>query len=108
LGDLKQVADSLRFLSANRLEAPFTYQYALIVAAQPDRAAQYLITRLLDSNTRQDALQSVQGYMPTPTTPLGEERDARWHKIMARKDVQAAIAKVGRIEMNRFEEPDLP
>jgi hypothetical protein len=104
VGDSKQVARSLEYLGAHRIDAPATYEDALIVVDQPDRAAQVLIGRLLDEAQRRKALLSVQTYAPTPGTPLEMLWHSRRRAIIARSDVQAAIKKVGRVESYNLEE----
>ena len=104
LGDSKQVARSLEYLSINRMYAPATYENALIVVDQPDRAAQALIVRLLDEAQRQKALLSVQTYAPKPMTSLEMVWHSRWRAVIARRDVQAAIQKVGRVASYNLED----
>jgi hypothetical protein len=103
LGDSKQAGRSLRFLRTHRADSHSDYEYALIVTNQPDRAAQELIAQLLDPEGRQDALVFVQTYAPSTGTPRELDLDARQRAVIARRDVQAAIQKVGRVEAYRLE-----
>jgi hypothetical protein len=97
-GDAEQVKRSLEYLRAHRSDAAFTYLSALIVANQLDRAAQELRRELAESDTRQQALDSVQIYLPEPGTPRELEMRTRWQSVLARPDVQTAIARVGRVD----------
>jgi tetratricopeptide (TPR) repeat protein len=97
-GDDAQVERSLNNLRAHRDQAPVSYLSALIIANQLDRAAEELRRQLLDSDTRQDALGNVQTYAPERATPRDLEMRARWQSVLARPDVQHAIAKVGRVQ----------
>jgi hypothetical protein len=97
-GDAAQVERSLSYLRAHRGEAPMSYLSDLIIANRLDRAAEELRRQLLDPDTRQDALGNVQTYTPEQATPRDLEMRARWQSVLARSDVQQAIAKVGRVE----------
>jgi beta-barrel assembly-enhancing protease len=97
-GDAAQVERSLSYLRVHRGEAPTSYLSALIIANQPDRAAEELRRQLLDTDTRQNALGNVQTYTPEQATPRDLEMRARWQSVLARPDVQHAIAKVGRVQ----------
>jgi tetratricopeptide (TPR) repeat protein len=105
LGASKQIENSLQYLRAHRADAPDAFQEALIGLNDLDQAAQVLIGRLLDTDQRQAALQSVQDYAPRPEPQRSMDLDARWRAIIARPKVQAAIRKVGRVESYPFEEP---
>jgi tetratricopeptide (TPR) repeat protein len=97
-GDAPQVKRSLSYLEAHRRDAPLSYLSALIVANQLDRAARELRRQLAEPVTRQEALGVVQTYAPQPATPRDLEMRARWQSVLARRDVQKAIEKVGRAE----------
>jgi tetratricopeptide (TPR) repeat protein len=71
---------------------------------QLDQAAAQLIARLADEDLRQDALLSVQEFSTSPGTPRMMSMDAQWRAIIARRDVQTAIHRVGRVESYRLEE----
>jgi hypothetical protein len=101
MGDVKRAGRLLEAMRARRGDAPFEYLSALIAADQPDRAARYLVELLLDPNERQEALQGVQTYLEAPSTPRQLELEGRWHAVIARQDVQAAVRKVGRIDAYR-------
>lgn len=97
-GDAAQVERSLHYLHAHRGDAPFAYLSALVMANRIDRAARELREQLAGRDTRQQALESVQTYLPEPGTPRQLEMRARWQSLIARRDVQAAIARVGRVQ----------
>jgi beta-barrel assembly-enhancing protease len=101
--DAAQVERSLSYLRAHRGDAPLSYLSALVVANQLDHAAEELRRQLLDPNTRQDALGNVQTYEPEQATPRDLEMRRRWQSVLARPDVQHAIARVGRVESYDFE-----
>jgi tetratricopeptide (TPR) repeat protein len=103
MGDSTQVRRSLRFLRTHRASSPSGYEYALIVANQPDGAARELIAQLLDQDERQDALLLVQTYAPAAGTARELELDARQRAVIARRDVQAVIQRAGRVETYRLE-----
>jgi hypothetical protein len=77
----------------------------LILTQQLDQAARYLISQIQDSELRQSILPDMQEYLPTPGTEVQLAVEAKWRSIVARKDVRAAILKVGRIESYRLEAP---
>jgi hypothetical protein len=105
LGDRDQAARSADYLSEHRADSPSNYSVSLIITKQWARAAQYMITELRDPDLRQDVLRDMQDYQPTPGSELETELDRQWHTVVARKEVQAAIHKVGRIESYRLEAP---
>jgi tetratricopeptide (TPR) repeat protein len=106
-GDSAQATRSLRYLTEHRNDSPSTYQSALLIVDQPDKAAAWLVSRLLDPTDRMDALESIQTYVQPPETPHRLELDARWRALIARPEVQSAADKVGRIESYHLEPPDI-
>ena len=102
-GDTAQVERSLSYLRAHRSDAPVSYLGDLIIANQLDRAAEELRRQLLDPDTRQSALGNVQTYLPDQATPRDLEMRARWRSVLARPEVQSAIARVGRVESYHLE-----
>ena len=105
LGDRAQLSRSMQYLSSHHSDAPRAYLYVLIVAKQLDQAARYLITKLEDKELRQSILPDIQEYLLTPGTKAELEIEAQWRSIVARKEVQAAIHKVGRVESYHLEAP---
>jgi tetratricopeptide (TPR) repeat protein len=102
-GDAAQVERSLRYAREHRGDGPLSYLSDLIVANQLDRAAEELRRQFRDPDTRQNALANVQTYAPEEATPRDLEMRARWLSVLARPDVQQAIAKVGRVESYQLE-----
>ena len=98
LGDSAQVKRSLEYLRIHRADSQETYEEALIAANDVDRAARILVARLADARDRGEALVSVQNYSPEPEGPMAVRFDERLRAIIARKDVQEAIKRVGRVE----------
>jgi beta-barrel assembly-enhancing protease len=105
LGDRAQLSRSMQYLSSHYADAPRAYLFALVVTKQLDQAARYLITELEDKELRQSILPDVQEYLPTPGTKAELELEAQWRSIVARKEVQAAIHKVGRVQSYHLEAP---
>ncbi|MGA2778120.1 MAG: hypothetical protein ABSF94_11215 [Steroidobacteraceae bacterium] len=104
LRDSSQVAQSMQYLEAHRADAPDAYEGALIVVNDLDAAANLLLERLLDKDQRTQALVDGQTYAAPLRTPRQVEFNARWSTVLARKDVRAAIHKVGRAEVYKLEE----
>jgi beta-barrel assembly-enhancing protease len=105
LGDRHQIAASLQYLQNQAADAPGAYLDGLLSANQLDRAAHVLVGQLLDLDQRQEALTRVQDYALPPQTPRETEITSRWREVVQRKEVQAAIRKVGRVESYHMEEP---
>jgi hypothetical protein len=95
----------MEYMSAHSADAPSAYMKALRSTNQLDRLGQLLVSQLLDPKGRPDALAGVQDYATAPGTPWEIDNAARWRKAIARKVVQAAIRKVGRIERYHLEQP---
>ncbi len=98
LGDDEAASAALEFLRTHRADAIGTWQDALITTGNLDAAADLLIERLGRDDWRGDALLAVQDWAAVPRTPLLKAHDTAWKQVVARPDVQAAIARVGRIE----------
>jgi tetratricopeptide (TPR) repeat protein len=105
LDDRRQATASMRFLGKHLTDAPWAYMGGLLSANQLDRAARFLIEELSNPEQRQDALASVQDYASKLQTPRDLEYSSRWRKVVAYKDVQAAIQKTGRVANYHLEEP---
>jgi hypothetical protein len=91
------------FIKEHRLDAPRTYDDALLRMNDLERAAGWLIERLEDKDLRSAALLSIQEYaVPRETNRQAELRKRR-KEMMARADVQAEIQKVGRVESYKIE-----
>jgi hypothetical protein len=105
LGDKGQIAASLQYLQKHAADSPGAYLDGLLSANQLDRAAHVLAVQLLNLDERQDALTRVQDYALPPQTAREMEITSRWREVVARKEVQAAIHKVGRVESYHLEAP---
>jgi beta-barrel assembly-enhancing protease len=105
LGDRSQISSSLRYLKNHSADAPGAYLDALLSMNDQDRAADVLAGQLLDPHQRQESLTRVQDYVLPPQTPRGMEITSRWRQVIARKEVQTAIHKVGRVESYHLEAP---
>jgi len=105
LGDTEQTEKWLAFLKEHRVDAPRTYGDALLMSGDVESAAKWLIEQLEDLDLRSAALLGVQNYAVPPRTPRQAELDRRWRDLIARPDVQAKIAKVGRVESYKIEAP---
>ncbi len=103
LGDTEQTEKWLTFIRDHRVDAPRTYQTALLLLDRQDTAAEWLIERTEDKDQRAETLLSIQEYATPLRTPRQVELDKRSRALIARPDVQAAIRKVGRIESYNLE-----
>lgn len=93
--EVREIVDWIR---ENQKDSLDTAQSALLESGDVDGAATLLITRLRDANDRADALAEIQTYMTTPRTELKNELEELKQMLLARADVVAAIAEVGRRE----------
>lgn len=98
LKNAAEVDRALSYLREHRTDAPATFLWALVKADRLDEAADWLITRLDDPRERLSALLDIQQYAEPPATPAQAEWRGRWKQLIQREDVQATVAKVGRIE----------
>lgn len=89
---------ALEYLKANRGDGQIMYLEALIGAGRKDEAAQVLIELLQSPTDRIDALLALQDFELPPLLPTERAWHERGLEIRARKDVQDAVSKVGRIE----------
>lgn len=97
LGDRTEVERQLAYIRDHRADSQATYEQALISANRPDDAARLLISRLQDPSERIDALMEVQTYREYPLPPRAREIQQRWRALVRRRDVRAAIDRVGNI-----------
>lgn len=88
----------MAYLRAHRDLAIGTWQSALLLDGDIDQAAALMIKRLRNPDWRSDALLALQDYPDSPGTYIGKRLDANWMRMEKRKDVLAAVHKVGRIE----------
>ncbi|MEO8671155.1 MAG: hypothetical protein ABI411_07550 [Tahibacter sp.] len=96
--DSAAVDKHLAYLSEHRTTLPSIYGIALLELDRLDDAANLLIERLRRDDWRSEALQAMQIYADQPQPPRATILSARWRAVIARPDVQAELAKVGRIE----------
>ena len=103
LGDAQETTKWLSFIREHRLDAPRTYDDALLRMNDFDTAAKWLIERLEDKDLRSAALLTIQDYaVPRETTRQAELRKRR-RELMAREDMRAEVQKVGKIEQYNLE-----
>ena len=96
--DPRAIARHMAYLRTHREDAMNTWQNALLVHGDMDKAAALLIERLRDPNQRSQALAEIQHFLPVRFTPLAQRIEDRRHAISSRPDVLAALHKVGRVE----------
>ena len=95
LGDAQAADAALEYLRSHREDGEAVYTEALLDRGQDDAAAATLIASLDDPEERAEALYSVQRFNEKAT--LSPARDALWRAMLEREDVQAAIARHGRV-----------
>ncbi|HEX3912709.1 MAG TPA: hypothetical protein VHW71_04315 [Steroidobacteraceae bacterium] len=103
MGDAAEKEKWLAFIREHRIDAPRTYDDALLRMDDSDAAAKWLIERLEDRELRSAALLSIQEYAAPRETARQAELRTLKGELMARPDVQAEVAKVGRIEKYNLE-----
>ena len=103
LGDAEQTQKWLAFIREHRVDAPRTYEEALLLMNDVDAAAKWLIEQLEDQDLRSAALLSIQEYAVPRETPRQADLRTRRRELMVRSDVQAEIQKVGRVEKYNLE-----
>lgn len=96
--DTPSITKHLAYLSEHRADDIGTWQRALLRNGDLDAAAALLIQRLKAPDWRNQALVDVQSYAHGQRTSIMETMGQRWNSVTSRPDVQAAVAKVGRIE----------
>jgi tetratricopeptide (TPR) repeat protein len=98
LGDKAGLAKSLEFMRAHTDNGETALQSALLCANEMDEAARRLIARLDDPLKRGPALLTLQTYLPRPQPSAWQKMTtSRFAALLARPDVQAAIAKYGSV-----------
>ena len=97
LGDTEQTEKWLAFVKEHRVDAPRTYEDALLRVNDVDTAAKWLIERLEDKDLRSAALLNIQEFTVPRETARQTELRKRRRELIARADVQAEVQKVGRI-----------
>ncbi|WP_339333092.1 hypothetical protein [uncultured Maricaulis sp.] len=99
------LATSLAFAEDHRALDPWGYETLLICLGREDDAAAYILQRLNDPSEAEALVVDLQPREPRYTDPAfvryHAEREAR-ARILERADIQAAIARTGRIETIRI------
>jgi tetratricopeptide (TPR) repeat protein len=103
LSDPEQTEKWLAYFKEHRVDAPRTYEDVLLLLNDAEAAAKWLIERLEDKDLRSATLLSIQDYAVPVLTPRQAELQKRRRALLARADVQAEIAKVGRVESYKIE-----
>lgn len=96
--DADSTAKHMAYLQKHRTDDIATWQRALLKHGDLDAAAALLIQRLQAPGWRSDALVEMQHYIRSEQTPAMKTMEQRWNAVTSRPDVEAALAKVGRVE----------
>lgn len=100
-GDRATADRALTYLREHKADSASILLKALLHQGRMDEAAGLLIDQLTSRKSRGEMLLSIQQFEETPPLPGRVELDARRQELLARPDVRASIAKVGRV--GRFE-----
>ena len=98
LGDRAEAEKVFVYIRENKLDAPDTWQEAMLDWGDVDGAAAHYIARLRDPDQRVAALYAAQDFKPLPRLPREAAGIERWQALLKRPDVAAAIDEVGRRE----------
>jgi tetratricopeptide (TPR) repeat protein len=98
LGRDDAVASALASLREHRRDAPSTFLWALVELDRLDEAAAVLADGLRSPGERLSTLFWVQEFAVPVVPPRLVAWRERWNALLARPDVRAAIAEVGRVE----------
>lgn len=104
-GDGAALARALDYLREHQADAPGTLQATLVEVGGMTEASGLIVARLEDPRRRSEAILEVQHFAAHAETPRMTEWRTRWDAMVARPEVQAAIAKVGRVERFDMERP---
>jgi tetratricopeptide (TPR) repeat protein len=96
LHDESEAARALKFIKDHQSDSPGTYQWALARANDVEAGVKLLVARLKDPKLRTDALAEVQQYADVVEPAKNKEWAANFRVVVARPEVQRAVAKVGR------------
>jgi tetratricopeptide (TPR) repeat protein len=97
-GKDSEVREIVSWMREHQKDSLETAQSTLLEAGDVDGAAALLITRLRDADDRATALAEIQDYAVAARTGRRKKLDALNESLLARADVAAAIAEVGRRE----------
>ena len=100
LGKHEEAEKVFAYLRENKIDAPDSWQEAMLDWGDVNGAAALYIARLRDPDDRAAALYAAQTFKPVPRLPGELESTERWRKMLARPDVTAAINEVGRREQH--------
>lgn len=92
-----EVAPLISYLKAHKQDGSGPLLSALLCVNDLDSAATLVITEIDDPATRGKTLAKFQDYLPRPK-PFAPDYASRWRALRVRADVQAAIARAGRVE----------
>ena len=98
LGNRAEAEKVFVYMRENKNDAPDNWQVAMLDWGDLDGAAAQYIARLRDPKERPEALYAAQNFLDEPRMPKEAESHAQWQALLARADVSAAIAEVGRRE----------
>lgn len=101
-GNSDTIYQMLQAMERNRDHSLYYYQRALIMAGRIDEAADLLLERLANEETRVGALVEMQIYLDDQVSADAAPLDIRYAEqkqlLLARADVQEAIQSVGRVQ----------
>lgn len=97
-GDVAEADGALDYLRQHQADSHRTLQRALVIAGRVDEGAALLLARLSDSVLRAEALADVQDYLEPSAPPRVLQWREQFKKLRERRDIRAAIDRVGRID----------
>ncbi|WP_141453652.1 SDR family oxidoreductase [Pseudoxanthomonas sp. z9] len=96
--DTRGIERTLGYLRKHRADGEDVLLDGLVSTGRLDEAAVELIAQLEALDTRAETLLSIQELKEHASMPGDVESHAQWEALVARADVQAAVARLGRIE----------
>jgi len=96
--DRAAAKEALDYLREHAEQGPMATLDELLSAGHMDESAELYVRLIADAKTRTDVLLWSQTYLPPPEFPGAATERANRLRLLAREDVRAAIAKVGRVE----------
>lgn len=97
-GDTVRSSRALAYLRQHRQESEIRFLGALIEADRLDEAAAVMVAMLESPHERAAALIAVQKFRTTEPLAGDAAYKDRWRQVLARREVQDAVQRVGRIE----------
>jgi tetratricopeptide (TPR) repeat protein len=98
LGKQRELEEQVAWLQEHQADDKEAAQTTLLESGDVDGAAAMMIARLRDPDERSIALSEIQIYVSVPLTERQQKLHAQREAMLARADVTAAIAEVGRRE----------